>query len=49
MNTPKQYRKKPVTIEAVALTPKNVREVAAWCGGRVIEEGKPSDLSLIHI
>ena len=49
MNTPKQYRKKPVTIEAVALTPKNVREVAAWCGGRVVEEVKPSDPSDVYL
>lgn len=49
MTTPKQYRKKPVTIEAVALTPENVREVAAWCGGRVVEEGKPSDPSDVYL
>ena len=49
MTAPKQYRKKPVTIEAVALTRKNVREVATWCGGRVIEEGKPSDPSDVYL
>lgn len=43
------FRKKPVTIQAVALTPKNVREVAAWCGGRVVEEGKPSDPSDVYL
>ena len=49
MNTPKQYRKKPVTIEAVALTRNNVHDVAAWCGGRVIEEGKASDPSDVYL
>ena len=46
---PKQFRKKPVTIEAVALTRKNVREVAAWCGGRVVEDSKPSDPSDVYL
>ena len=49
MNTPKQFRKKPVTIEAVALTRNNVHDVAAWCGGRVIEEGKASDPSDVYL
>ena len=49
MTTTKRYRKRPVTIEAVALTPKNVREVATWCGGRVVEEGKPSDPSDVYL
>ena len=49
MSAIKQYRKRPVTIEAVALTPENVREVAAWCGGRVVEEGKPSDPSDVYL
>ena len=43
MNTPIKYRKKPVVIEAMRVTPTNVHEVAAWCGGRVIREAKPSD------
>lgn len=49
MIRPAQYREKPITVEAVALTRKNVREVAAWCGGRVIEEGKSSDPSDIYL
>ena len=49
MTRPMRYRKKPVIIEAVALTPKNVREVAAWCGGRVVEEVKPSDPSDVYL
>lgn len=28
-----KYRKKPVVIEAVQLTPENYAEVKAWCGG----------------
>jgi hypothetical protein len=28
-----RYRKKPVVIEAMEMTPRNVMQVAAWCGG----------------
>lgn len=34
-NTPKHFRKKPITVEAVLLTSKNIYDVACWCGGRV--------------
>lgn len=40
---PDRYRKKPVVIEAMRVTPENVDEVAAWCGGRVHREAKSSD------
>ena len=46
---PKQFRKKPVIIEAVALTRENVHAVATWCGGRVVEEGKASDPSDVYL
>ena len=36
MNTPKLYRKRPVTIEAVELTRANIDAVAEWCGGTVL-------------
>ena len=49
MTRPMRYRKKPVIIEAVALTRNNVHDVAAWCGGRVIEEGKASDPSDVYL
>lgn len=49
MTATKQYRKKPVTIEAVALTRENVHSVAAWCGGRVVEKVKPSDPSDVYL
>ena len=49
MTRPMRYRKKPVTIEAVALTPENVHSVAAWCGGRVVEKVKPSDPSDVYL
>lgn len=29
----KLFRKKPVVIEAVQLTPHNIEEVTQWCGG----------------
>lgn len=39
-----RYRKKPVVIEASdPIGPDNVDEIAAWCGGRVHREAKPSD------
>lgn len=43
MSEPRKYRKKPVVIEAMRVTPQNVSEVAAWCGGRVVTEAKSSD------
>ena len=46
---PRKFVKRPVEIEAVALTRENVRDVAAWCGGRVIEEGKSSDPSDVYL
>ena len=46
---PIQYRKKPVVIEAVQVTRENVADVAAWCGGRVIEIAKPGDPSDVYI
>ena len=49
VNTPTKYRKKPVVIEAVRVTPTNVREVAAWCGGRVISEAKSSDPTDVYV
>lgn len=49
MTITKQYRKKPVTIEAVALTRENVHDVANWCGGRVVEEVKSSDPSDVYV
>ena len=49
MTITKQYRKKPVTIEAVALTRENAHSVATWCGGRVVEKVKPSDPSDVYL
>ena len=46
---PGKYRKKPVVIEAWRVTPENVREVAAWCGGRVVEVEKPSDPCDVYV
>lgn len=41
---PKQYRKRPVVIEAMEFTgPVTGEEVAVWCGGRYRSEAKPSD------
>lgn len=33
MSNPKQYRKKPVVIEAIQLTRENGEDVAKWSGG----------------
>lgn len=35
------YRKKPVEVQAIQLTPSNAEEVASWCGGSVVEEIDP--------
>ena len=43
MSAPKQYRKKPVVIEAMQVTNTSAGDVAAWCGGRLRYEAKPSD------
>ena len=43
MSAPQQYRKKPVVVLAVRVTPENVDATAAWCGGRVYREAKSSD------
>lgn len=40
MSTPKQYRKKPITIEAMHLNESTTpHEVADWCGGRIAYPG----------
>ena len=40
--TAQQYRKKPVTVEAMGpLTPENRDEIAAWCGGKAEERMVP--------
>ena len=44
MSKPLQYRKKPVTIEAIRFDgdTQAMSEVARWCGGRVRSEAKAS-------
>lgn len=32
------YRRKPTEVHAAKLTSSNVTELAAWCGGRAIED-----------
>ena len=49
MSKIKKYRKKPVVIEAMRATPETVETVAAWCGGRVVYDPKPSDPSDVYI
>lgn len=45
----KNYRKKPVEIQAWHLTPENVQEVAKWCGGRAVIEEKSYDPSDVYV
>lgn len=45
----KTYIRKPMPIEAVELTRKNYKEVAIWCGGRVVEIAKSSDPTDVYI
>jgi len=44
-----KFRKKPVVIDAMRVTPENVEEVAVWCGGRVFSEAKASDPTDVYI
>ena len=46
---PAKFRKRPVVIEAMQVTPENVAEVAAWCGGRVFREAKASDPTDVYV
>lgn len=39
----RQYRKKPVVIEAVQINSENVEWVAEWCGGEVISRSFTPD------
>jgi hypothetical protein len=44
MSEPKQFRKKPVVIEAMGpLTAGNSAEIAEWCGGIESPEWGPTD------
>ena len=43
MTLVQNYRRKPEPVEAVKLTSANADEVAAWCGGLVVEDQKSSD------
>lgn len=45
----KRYRKKPVEIEAMALSRNNIQEVAKWCGGRVVSEANPADRTDVYL
>jgi len=46
----REYRKLPVVIEATdPITDDNAEKIAAWCGGRVIREAKPSDPSDVFV
>mgnify|MGYP003409105752 FL=1 len=38
-----RYRKKPVEVEAIQVTRENVKEVANWCGGRVVSLSSSRD------
>jgi hypothetical protein len=42
MQEAKQYRKKPVVIEAMKLGFDNAAEVASWCGGKSIGGAIPA-------
>lgn len=34
-----RYQKRPEFVEAVRVTKQNINEVAAWCGGKVVDGG----------
>ena len=43
------HRKRPVEIEARQVTRENASDIAAWCGGRVIQTAKPGDPDDIYV
>lgn len=49
MSIVQRYRKKSVEIEAMQVTRDNVVAVAAWCGGRVVEDAKSSDPTDVYV
>jgi hypothetical protein len=44
-----KYRHIPVEVEAIQLTKENAEEVAAWCGGHIIEEVNPADHEDVYV
>jgi len=45
-----KYRKKPVVIEALGpLDESNAADIAAWCGGRMVTNVKPSDPTDVYV
>ena len=38
-----KYTRRPFTVQAVQVTLENMREVAEWCGGVVVEADRPEN------
>lgn len=49
MNRAFDYRKRDDVISAIEVTSTNIRAVAMWCGGRVVEEStnEKKELSIV--
>lgn len=50
--TPKTYERKPFTVQAIQVTPQNMREVAEWCGGVIVpgeRAGKKQDCIQVDV
>ncbi len=49
MNRIMTYRPRGSEVEAIQVTPQNVRSIAQWCGGRIIEEAtdQKKDVSIV--
>lgn len=43
-----RFRRKPVEVEALRLTPDTVQYVTLWCGGFATEEIDPFDSDIRH-
>ncbi|WP_260441731.1 DUF1642 domain-containing protein [Enterococcus hirae] len=43
---PRKYRKKPVVVEAIQLTNKNLLEVKEWCNGELVPNAETSGYDL---
>lgn len=40
MRSPMQYQRKTFPVQAIQITPENIFEIAAWCGGVVYKSDR---------
>lgn len=44
-----KYMKTQVVVEAMRLTPETAKDIERWCGGKIVEIGKPSDPTDVYL